>query len=75
MSILVCRSNRLWAEADQAALNNLLPLAANKMHFIINGVELKEVESLLGDLPKKSSGLRKKVKNFFRFQFFTKNQI
>jgi uncharacterized protein involved in exopolysaccharide biosynthesis len=75
MSVLVCRSNRLWAEADQSALNNLLPLVSGKMHFIINGVELKEVESVLGDLPKKSSSVRKKIKNFFRFQFFSKNQI
>jgi uncharacterized protein involved in exopolysaccharide biosynthesis len=75
MSILVCRSNRLWAEADQTALNNLLPLAGTRMNFIINGVELKEVESVLGDLPKKSSTFRKKIKNFFRFQFFSKTQI
>jgi hypothetical protein len=75
MSILVCRSNRLWADADQAALNTLLPLTANKIHFIINGVELKETESVLGDLPKNTSRFRKKIKNVFRFQFFSKNQI
>ena len=75
MSILVCRSNRLWSEADQSALNNLLPLCLPRMNFIINGVELKEVESILGDLPKKSSQFRKKIKNFFLFQFFSKNQI
>jgi len=45
------------------------------MNFIINGVELNEVESVLGDLPKKSSPIRKKIKNLFRFQFFSKNQI
>jgi uncharacterized protein involved in exopolysaccharide biosynthesis len=75
MSILVCRSNRLWSEADQTALNGLLPLCGPRMHFIINGVELQEVESMLGDLPKKSSWLRKKIKNLFRFQFFSKTQI
>jgi uncharacterized protein involved in exopolysaccharide biosynthesis len=75
MSVLVCRSNRLWSEADQSALDGLLPLAGKGMNFIINGVELKEVESLLGDLPKKSSTFRKKIKNLFRFQFFSKTQI
>ncbi|MFD1293693.1 hypothetical protein ACFQ5N_07575 [Lutibacter holmesii] len=75
IDILVCRSNRLWAEADQTALNNLLPLSGEKMKFIVNGVELKEVESLLGDLPKKRSQFRKKVKNMFKFQFFSKNQL
>lgn len=75
MDILVCRSNRLWSEADQSALSSLLPLSDTKMHFIVNGVELKEVESLLGDLPKKRSAFRKKMKTVFKFQFFTKNQI
>jgi succinoglycan biosynthesis transport protein ExoP len=75
IDILVCRSNRLWSEADQSALNSLLPLSGSKTNFIINGVELKEVESLLGDLPKKRSEFRKKIKSLFQFQFFTKNQI
>jgi hypothetical protein len=75
MSILVCRSNRLWSEADQTVLNGLLPLSGEKMSFIINGVELQEAESMLGELPKKSSRLRKKIKNLFRFQFFSKTQI
>ncbi len=75
IDILVCRSNRLWSEADQNALNGLLPNAGSKIHFVINGVELKEVESLLGDLPKKRSDFRQKIKALFQFQFFTKNQI
>ena len=75
IDILVCRSNRLWSEADQTALDGLLPLCGSKMHFVVNGVELKEVESLLGDLPKKRSELRKKIKKMFQFQFFTKSQI
>ena len=75
LSILICRSNRLWSEADQAALNNILPFTGTKLNFIVNGVELKEVESLVGDLPKKGSKFRKKIKNMFNFQFYSKNQI
>ncbi len=75
IDILICRSNRLWSEADQSALNSILPLSGSKIHFLVNGVELKEVESLLGELPKKRSILRKKIKTMFQFQFFTKNQI
>lgn len=75
MAMLICRSNRLWSEADQSALNTLLPLAANKTSCIINGVEVKETEAVLGELPKKSSCIRKKVKKLVRFQFFSKNQI
>lgn len=75
IDILICRSNRLWSEADEYALGGVLTANAFKTHFVINGVELKEIESLLGDLPKKRSNFRKKLKSFFQFQFFTKNQI
>ena len=75
IDILICRSNRLWSEADDYALGGLLTTTAFKTHFVINGVELKEIESLLGDLPKKRSDFRKKLKSFFQFQFFTKSQI
>lgn len=75
IDILICRSNRLWSEADQYALDGLPSAATSKTHFVINGVDLKEVESLLGDLPKKRSEFRKKLKSVFQFQFFTKNQI
>ncbi len=75
LSVLICRANRLWSEADQTALNELLPLCVNKMVLIVNGVELQELESLVGELPKKSSKFRKKLKNLLRFQFFSKNQI
>jgi hypothetical protein len=52
MGILVCRSNRIWTEADQSSVNNLLDQSASKIKFIVNG-EINEIESVLGDLPKK----------------------
>ena len=45
------------------------------MQFILNGVELREVESLLGELPKNGSKTRIKVKNILRFQFYNNNTI
>ena len=75
LSILICRANRLWSEADQSALKDLLPLTGSKIGFIINGVELNELESLVGELPKKSSEFKIKIKNLIRFQFFSNNQI
>jgi hypothetical protein len=75
LSILICRANRLWSEADKSAMNEISPLIKDKLTYIINGVELQELESIVGELPKKSSAFRKKIKNFIRFQFFSKNQI
>ena len=75
LDILVCRSNRLWSEADQTALNNLLPVSESKMKLIVNGVNLDETESVIGELPKKRSLFRKKIKNILKLQFFSKSQI
>ncbi|MFN8250907.1 MAG: hypothetical protein U0V75_03410 [Ferruginibacter sp.] len=75
MNILVCRSSRIWSEADNTALAAVKSVAAAKTAFILNGVELQEVETMLGELPKKRSVIRKKIKSFFRFQFFSKNQF
>jgi cellulose biosynthesis protein BcsQ len=75
LGILLCRSNRVWTDADQSAISNLLVESASKIKFIINGVSINETESLLGDLPKKRSNFRKKLKTIFSFQFFSKNHI
>jgi len=73
--LLVCRSNRLWSKADDNLLNNIKEIAPSNLKFIINGVEIDEVEALLGELPKQRSNFRKKIKNIVRFQFYLKNHI
>lgn len=75
LDILVCRSNRVWSNADQSAINNVLKTSSSKVNLIVNGVNMNEVESVLGDLPKNRSKFRKNIKTIFRFQFFSKNQI
>jgi succinoglycan biosynthesis transport protein ExoP len=75
LGILVCRSNRVWSDADQSAISNLLATSASKINLIVNGVDLNEIESVLGDLPKTRSIFRKKIKAMFKFQFFSKSQI
>ncbi|NRB60278.1 MAG: hypothetical protein HRU50_10140 [Winogradskyella sp.] len=73
--LLVCRSNRLWSTADQNVFDKVKTLAEDKIQFFINGVEVKEVESLLGELPRQRSSSRRKIKNILQFQFYSKNNI
>lgn len=75
LNILVCRANRAWSTADESAISNLREVCGSKLNIIVNGVNINEVESMLGDLPKKRSKFRKKIKSIFKFQFFSKNQI
>lgn len=73
--ILVCRSNRVWTKADESLLENIKELTDSKLQFIINGTELKEVETVLGELPKRRSKLRERIKKILQFQFHSKNYI
>jgi uncharacterized protein involved in exopolysaccharide biosynthesis/cellulose biosynthesis protein BcsQ len=75
LALLVCRSNRLWSAADENILNNIKKSVGDKVKFIINGVEIEEVEALLGELPKSRSNSRRKLKNILRFQFYSHNHI
>ena len=75
LDILVCRSNRTWSDADESAIHNLREVCGSKLNIIANGVHLNEIESLLGDLPKKRTKVRRKLKSIFNFQFLSKNQI
>jgi hypothetical protein len=65
----------VWSAADQGALDTLKKSATHEPVAIIDGVELLVTESVLGDLPKKRSRIRKIFKKIVRFQFLTRNQI
>ncbi|PQB05082.1 hypothetical protein [Aureitalea marina] len=75
LSVLVCRSNRLWSEADKTLIDNLKTLTNDRLQFVLNGVELEEIEAVLGDLPKDRSQVRSRLKNMLRFQFYAGNRI
>jgi hypothetical protein len=73
--VLACRSNRTWSEADKRAVETLQANGCDKLQFILNGVALQEVESVIGELPKQRTKLRRSVKNILRLQFYSNNQI
>jgi len=68
--LMVCRANREWSQADHGALDNISKITTKAPLFVLNGVELDVIESLLGDLPKKRSWFRRITKKIVRFQFF-----
>jgi uncharacterized protein involved in exopolysaccharide biosynthesis len=75
LAILVCRSNRVWSKADENLLDNIKDLTSSKLQFIINGTELNEVETILGELPKKRSKTRRTIKDLLQFQLNSKRQL
>lgn len=73
--VLVCRANRVWSDADKGALETLINFTKQKTYFVLNGVKLSVVETVLGDLPRKRSWLRRKLKNVIQFQFSTRTHL
>lgn len=74
LSVLLCRANRVWTDADQGALEILRKITKQEPVVLLNGVEFEVVESVLGDLPKKRSWLRRILKNIIRLQFKSRYQ-
>ena len=75
LPLIVCRSNRGWSVADQGSLDIISKITSRPPVLLLNGVEMEVVESILGEIPKKRSFLRRILKKVYRFQFKSKNKI
>jgi polysaccharide biosynthesis transport protein len=72
---LVCRANRSWSEADASILAEVKKLLKDdlKLSVILTGVTLDEMESVLGEIPKKRSWVRRVLKRIIAGQSNTKS--
>ncbi len=67
---LVARANRTWSKADAGILAEVLSVTEPvKPRVLLNGVALEEMESLVGELPKKRSKLRIALKRLISRQY------
>lgn len=60
--ILVTKADRKWTEADQHALKVYKKYVGQKPVVFLNGVRTDIMEDVIGEVPKKRSWLRRKVK-------------
>ncbi len=74
-SMIVCRANRSWNKADDNVLNLYKEISNNKIISILNGVELYLMETILGEIPRKRSRLRRIIKKIINFQFYERHSI
>ena len=73
-SFLVCRASRTWSKADASILAEVLAVTDPvKPRVLLNGVALEEMETLVGELPRKRSKIRIAVKKFLTGQFRNQN--
>lgn len=61
--VLVVHAGKSWTPADQFLLKNYLKLAAGKLGVLLNHVQPDMLESIYGEIPKRRSFLRRKLKH------------
>ncbi|WP_350284719.1 hypothetical protein [uncultured Croceitalea sp.] len=75
-TFLITRANRAWSEADKNALALFNEATTGpEPSVILNGVKVQEMETVVGDLPKKRSLIRRWIKQVVQFRFFTKKSV
>lgn len=74
-SLLICRANREWTESDHKSLEKIKKWLPQSSGVILNGTAMDQVESLLGELPRKRSRLRRILKKLVRFQIHARYKI
>ena len=75
-SFAVTRANRAWSKSDENALQDILEVVAeNKPQIILNGVEIQEMENIMGDLPRSRSYFRRLIKDIIQLRFFSKSEV
>lgn len=75
-NFLITRANRAWGEADKNALELFNEATTGpEPTIILNGVKVLEMETVVGDLPKKRGIFRRWIKRLVQFRFFTKKTV
>lgn len=62
LHLLVARANRKWTAADKHAVKVYSKLAGQKPLLFLNGVSVDVMEDIIGEVPKKRTWLRMKVR-------------
>ncbi len=72
-ALLVVRANRPWTAADSNALSTLVQIKKEaETHVVLNGVEVYEMESIVGELPRRRTLIRVLIKRVLTLQFHSK---
>lgn len=72
MPVCVVSSKRAWNKADQFALNEFRSVLKEKPRLLLNGVEPDYMDSVLGEIRKTRSPIRKFIKAILTLEFRTR---
>ncbi len=75
LTLLVCRANRVWNEADTKVLKIFSKGVTNEPFVFLNGARVDLLEDIIGEIPKKRSFIRRLIKSWVAFGFKQKQRI
>ncbi len=76
-ALLVARASRPWSEAESNVVESFkhTVLKSTETESIANGVKIEVLETIIGEIPKRRSYIRKLVKKIIKFQFTAKGKF
>ena len=74
MAVCVVSSKRSWNKADQFALDEFSSVLSTKPRLLLNGLEPDYMDSVLGEIRKTRSPLRKLIKAVLTLEFRTRKE-
>ncbi len=75
IAIMVVRSNRAWTKADKNSLKGIKQFLKAEPYVLLNGANAESLETLLGELPRKRSKIRRLLKRIIQLQFFERQSL
>lgn len=73
--IMVVRANRAWTNSDENSLTEIRKLMKFNPFLFLNGMQVESLETLIGELPRKRSKIRRFIKKLLKLQFFEQQSI
>ena len=67
--LFIVSGDRVWSESDSRALGIFTKLSTAKAFVVLNHVEIDRLEAIVGEIPKRRSGVRKVAKRIVTFDF------
>ncbi|MBL0097861.1 MAG: hypothetical protein IPP46_16220 [Bacteroidetes bacterium] len=69
LNLFILSSERVWSEADSRALGVFTKMTTTKPMVILNNTDIDRLETIVGEIPKRRSNVRKVAKRIVTFDF------
>jgi len=69
LSLMVLNSDRAWSEADARALRHFTRATDKKPMVLLNNIDLNLLETIVGEVPRKRTKIRRLIKSVLTMQF------